>query len=494
MAKFDMPYGLQRAIDTPSDRHSVSSDQLQRDGMEQFNIPWVITNGHDQVAGWSAARVVVGRVRFEGVHVWSRKGAIDFAEALGAALERTNRARGRSHSAGNTLTVGTQGPTRLLSEEIELYLADMKRRRLSSSSLEGAQHTLALLLAATEDIPVSSIGQDHIRTMWDYIRWWPRNARGQKAYRDLDTRAIVARGRKQNVSAPSVHVFNSHWRILRAFFNRLVEMTVLAESPLKGLNFEVDVSIEPTTGRAFADEELGKIFDQDTFFPWARTLPHRWWVPMLGLYTGARVTELSQLKVADVKQVGSIWTLRIQKTFDDLTEPAGAKGSRQRVKRSSSVRTIPIAQPLLDAGFLDFVADIRATKHPRLFPHLGVGRKQKTGEPRARGYGVMMVDQFSTYTRSLGIEKGVAMHAFRHTISTALRIAKVPDETVAAITGHARREDYPALKRHYQHVGEDVLLREAAEALAMFKPPVALPKYTSGQFKSLLTETWRFKQ
>ena len=461
--------------------------------MEHFNIPWVPANGQDQVPGWSAARVVVGRVRFEGVHVWSRKGAIDFAEALSAALDRTNRA-GRSQTSGGTLTVGTQGPTRLLSEEIEIYLADMKKRRLSSSSLEGAQHTLALLIAATDDIPVSSISQDHIRTLWEYIRWWPRNARGQKVYRDLDTRAIVALGREQNIGAPSVHVFNNHWRILRAFCNRLVEQTVLAESPLKGLNFEVDVSIEPTIGRAFTDEELGLIFDHATFFPWARTLPHRWWVPMLGLYTGARVTELCQLKVADVKQIGSVWTLRIQKTFDDLPEAVGPKGTRQRIKRSSSVRTIPIAQPLLDAGFLDFVADIRATKHPRLFPHLGVGRKQKTGEPRARGYGVKMVDQFSSFTRSLGIEKGVAMHAFRHTISTALRIAKVPDETVAQITGHARREDYPALKRHYQHVGDEVLLQEAADALALFKPPVVLPKYTSGQFKALLEETWRFEQ
>lgn len=461
--------------------------------MDEFNIAWVPANGEDQVGGWSAARVVVGRVRFEDVHVWSRKGAIDFGEALRAALDQTNRAR-RSRASGGTLTVGTQGPTRLLSEEIEIYLADMRKRRLSSSSLEAATHTLALLLAAADDIPVSAITQDHIRTMWDYIRWWPRNARGQKAYRSLDTRAIVALGRKQNVGAPSVHVFNSHWRVLRAFCNRLVEQTVLAESPLKGLNFEVDVSIEPTIGRAFTEEELQRIFDHDSFFPWARTLPHRWWVPMLGLYTGARVTELSQLKVADVKQVGSVWTLRIHKTFDDIPEAVGPKGTRQRIKRSSSVRTIPIAQPLLDAGFLDFVDDIRGTKHPRLFPHLGVGRKQKTGEPRSRGYGVKMVDQFSSYTRGLGIEKGVAMHAFRHTLSTALRVAKVPDETVAQITGHARREDYPALKRHYQHVGDEVLLQEAADALALFKPPVVLPKYTKGQFKALLEETWRFEQ
>lgn len=82
------------------------------------------------------------------------------------------------------------------------------------------------------------------------------------------------------------------------------------ESPLKGLKFEVDVSIEPAIGRAFTDEERGLIFDHDTFFAWARTLPHRWWVPMLGPYTGARVTELSQLKEADVKQIGSVWTLR----------------------------------------------------------------------------------------------------------------------------------------------------------------------------------------
>ena len=84
------------------------------------------------------------------------------------------------------------------------------------------------------------------------------------------------------------------------------------------------------------------------------------------------------------------------------------------------------------------------------------------------------------------------MHAFRHTISTALRIKKVPDHTVAQITGHARRDDYPALRKHYQHVGPVVLLSEATEALALFEPPVKLLPYTRGQFKSLLREEWRF--
>ncbi len=32
------------------------------------------------------------------------------------------------------------------------------------------------------------------------------------------------------------------------------------------------------------------------------------------------------------------------------------------------MRIVPIAKPLLDAGFLEFVEDMKATGHPRLFP------------------------------------------------------------------------------------------------------------------------------
>ena len=204
--------------------------------------------------------------------------------------------------------------------------------------------------------------------------------------------------------------------------------------------------------------------------PWAKDLPHRWWGPILGLYTGARVNEIAQLYLDDVRQVDGVWGLFVWK-----------KDRNQKVKTKSSIRFIPLAEPVLDAGFLEFVEDMRKTGHPRLFPHLPAGTR-KDGKPNGLGYGRQLSRQFSVYLKQFGIEKGTAFHAFRHTMSTALAEAKVPATTIALITGHARKLDVPVLETHYIHIADVKTLEERVAALRKFKPPVQVRRFREGQF------------
>ncbi|MGT2505924.1 hypothetical protein [Cupriavidus basilensis] len=76
---------------------------------------------------------------------------------------------------------------------------------------------------------------------------------------------------------------------------------------------------------AFSPEDLGRIFGADWYQTGRGELtsegtfrtyrPHYYWLPLLGLYTGARINELSQLYLDDIRQTGqapgfsaSIWT------------------------------------------------------------------------------------------------------------------------------------------------------------------------------------------
>ena len=34
---------------------------------------------------------------------------------------------------------------------------------------------------------------------------------------------------------------------------------------------------------------------------------HKHWIPIPGLYTGARLNELAQLRVADLEQIDEVW-------------------------------------------------------------------------------------------------------------------------------------------------------------------------------------------
>ena len=73
----------------------------------------------------------------------------------------------------------------------------------------------------------------------------------------------------------------------------------------------------------------------------------RRWAPWLCAYTGARVSEVCQLRVEDVQQRNGLWHLHF----------AAEAGS---LKNTNSERAVPIHSALLESGFLDFVKKLKS--------------------------------------------------------------------------------------------------------------------------------------
>jgi integrase len=431
---------------------------------------------------WTASGVRVGSVDFGTVTTSGRKDTLDFIETMKAAAEMARDGLplavptvSLAANHPDLMSAAADEPPPLLSAEISNHIADLERRQLAPDTITESKHSLRLLLGIVGDLPVDQIKAKHIRAFWDGVRWWPANATVKPAYRRLSVAETIAKGRQEGVPAPSPHTLNKHRQRLSVFFTGLVDADLIGKSPLKGMGPEIDTSTELETGRPFSEEELKAIFAPEHFVPWAKDLPHRWWGPILGLYTGARVNEIAQLYLDDVRQVDGVWGLFFWKN-----------GRGQKIKTKSSIRFVPLAQPVLDAGFLQFVEDMREVGHPRMFPHLPAGTR-KDGKPNGLGYGRQLSRQFSVYLKKFGIEKGTAFHAFRHTMSTALAEAKVPATTIALITGHARKQEVPVLETHYIHLADVKSLSERVDALARFKPPVVYSIYVSGQFSNSLS-------
>ena len=368
----------------------------------------------------------------------------------------------------------------LLSEAIKSHLGDMTRRKLTDDTISESRHSLRLFLATTGDIRVRLIKVDHVRKFLDEVRWWPALAGVKPQFRGMSELDILKWGKANNVPEPSPHTLNKHKQKLGSFLNGLVGVDQLNKNPLIGLKADIDTSTDLETGRPFTNEELVAMFEPATFTQWAREFPHRWWAPMIGLYSGARVNEVAQIHLDDVRQIAGVWGVFLWK-----------KSRGQKIKNQSSIRFLPLAKPLLDAGFLDFVEDMKATGHPRLFPHLPVGTKDD-GTPNGKGYGTQLSKQFGAYTKTFGIEKGTAFHSFRHTLSTHLAEKNVPSADIALLTGHAVQGQAPTLEKHYIHIAQTATLPKRVRTLAKFKPPVVLVKYERGQFAEALADPGSF--
>jgi integrase len=151
-----------------------------------------------------------------------------------------------------------------------------------------------------------------------------------------------------------------------------------------------------------------------------RIRDHRYWVPLVMLFSGARPAEIAQLDVADVRQEHGHWIMHI------TTEGSGAKS----VKTSGSMRVVPVHPELVRLGFVKHREAMHAAGHSRLFP-----------EASRNSRGQMIAEfsrEFGRYLTRLGMKdgRGLSLYSFRHGAADALRRASYLDEQFGFILGH----------------------------------------------------------
>lgn len=175
--------------------------------------------------------------------------------------------------------------------------------------------------------------------------------------------------------------------------------------------------------RSFSKCELFRLFGSQLFTrPWSA--PHRRccispttirWVMLIALMTGARLEEIGQLQVQDVREEGGIWALHISDR-DGSGAPTTKKLKDARVERA-----VPIHRRLVDLGFLRFADKCGADGSVWLFEELKldrVGHRTHTLSCRL----ARIVDRVSTDPR-------LVFHSFRHSFKDIARESGMADST-----------------------------------------------------------------
>ena len=167
--------------------------------------------------------------------------------------------------------------------------------------------------------------------------------------------------------------------------------------------------------KPFSDEDLSLIFNPENFLEWDK--PCDFWLPLLGLFTVGRLSELCQLKPANIRKIDGIWAIDINE--DD---------EGQTVKTAAGVRVIPLHPKLIELGFLDYVEDVRPYGGT-IFPYMTPDKFNHFGKTPGR--------RFGEYLDSLGIsDKKKVFHSFRSTSNDRLKQNGVPEESRCQFVGH----------------------------------------------------------
>lgn len=172
--------------------------------------------------------------------------------------------------------------------------------------------------------------------------------------------------------------------------------------------------------RKFEPLDLVALFESDEYRKHRFKTPSEYWLPLIALFSGARLNELCQLVTTDIGTHDGIATISI------LDE--GFK----RLKTEASRRIVPIHSNLIELGFIDYVGKITMG---RIFPEL------PEDSARPGNFAPKASELFTAYRRKCAVgeveeRSNKTFHSFRTTLIGALRTANVPKDRRTRLAGH----------------------------------------------------------
>lgn len=297
--------------------------------------------------------------------------------------------------------------------------------------------TLKLLVGILGDIQADSIKREDAMKLHRSLQRVPRHfTKSSKADLAAVNRALLPEPGPETMGTSTLE---RHWRTVLAFY--------------RYVNVQDDVrpiDLDRTFGQMRWDPKVREEEDRDPWTDsaieklfvspiWTGFEPHpkkrywrhepghvivkdeHWWLPLLGLFQGARLEELCQLRGSDVKSDAETEILYL-----DFHEG-------MNLKSKASVRKVPVHSTILRLGLHDLAAGAGSDLlFPRLVPG---GRDQKLSFD--------YTDDFGKYRKRVGVYVPLMdFHAFRHNFTTqivedkTLRSMLIADE----LTGHDSKE------------------------------------------------------
>lgn len=295
---------------------------------------------------------------------------------------------------------------------VDEQLVQQRREGVAVKSLDDKRAVAVLLTRIIGDMPIDQITRKDAHLFRETALKLPPRLH-QLPDQPLEQSIAEA------TSTISVTTFNNYVKNLTTFFSYAVREGYCSRNPFDGLRVRQRRKVSEERS-AFSAEDLKLLFNRGTYAPAHGQKPNQYWLPLLGLYTGARLNELCQLYTDDVVTIDGIACIHIRATRPD-----------QKLKTASSERLVPLHSKLLELGFLAYVERVRQAGKERVFPELTCHKKH--------GYSAAPSKWFTRVREQLGFRDDAAkkdFHSFRHTLADHLKQKGVSEALVGGVLGH----------------------------------------------------------
>lgn len=240
--------------------------------------------------------------------------------------------------------------------------------------------------------------------------------------------------RKNSCSVSQGSNLDAYYRL----FNRIIDEALQGSLIGSVVKIATTSKKQAAPTKPFLDANLGSLFASWPYYRYPERFgetvledaySYRFWLMPLGIFTGARLNELCQLRVHDViKDVHGVNLISINDN-----------GFQKSLKNQQSRREIPVCSKLIGMGFLEFVEERRRADgaDALLFSELSFDEKHLYSRDPSRFFcgpttGAGFIGKYCPHT----VGGGWNFKSFRRSFAIRLELSGVPASTIAYLLGH----------------------------------------------------------
>lgn len=282
------------------------------------------------------------------------------------------------------------------------------------------------------DLPVERVEKAHVRQWVEFLLTREAYATQRKDHSE----------RVSRISASTIR--GSYLAALRRLLHHAVLMGVIETNPAEGVKVPGGRNQSSRSRAPFSRSELNKLLREPIFTGCKSNVlinqpgqvllnDHRYWAPLLALFTGARASEIAQLTLDRVHLDGRFPFFEIDADEDD------ENGS---IKTQAAHRIVPVHPKLIELGLPDYVCSLVESDERRLFPEWKRSKTKRYSDCRSqRNFNEKICPRIADGSRP------PSFHSFRHFMKGELARNEVPLQMQNFILGH----EQTGMDRTYLH-------------------------------------------
>ena len=337
------------------------------------------------------------------------------------------------------ITANSKKRNKRLSDLLEDYLSSMEDKGNVEKTIKSTKEICGLFLEIIGDPFLDEMESSMVSKYLKTLKKLPSNRSKKKKYRKKSIDDLLKMNIKEK-ELLNITTIRNHITKVKSFVIWIENRNYFAKGEFSGLFVQEKDFVPPEDKRdLFTPSDLTKIFSHDDYLSFNR--PSKFWAPLIALFTGMRVSEITLLRLGDIKKDGEIWYFDVVRDADD----------NKRTKTLSSIRKIPVHQQLIDIGLLKYVQQLRIRGRKWLFQDV-VDNTQKPSDS--------VGDAFNRWVKKIQVEgseekRKKTFHSFRHTLLTRCDRLGLREDRTERIAGH---DIYNQIRREYVKPAEVPLL------------------------------------